>query len=947
MRRTRLSLMLATLVATLGVAIVMQAPTPADEGNMTGLREHPCALVNPEMVQALRAKAAETEPNRFGFATADVWAELLADADRFLEAEPYHYSVNIQRDPAKEPVVWEYTLSDQAPPRHEGINYPPWTAMTQEQRDDAITVRLKSLSFAYLVTGERRYAERARQIAMHLVNWQWWSDPDYGRGIACLDTGHITKCMGLFYDWCFDTLTDEERARVREAIAEKGCEKILEGIGGYPPETNGYAVLTSGLGVAGLAIRPEDPRGGLYLQRAIEFTRTSLDLSGEDGGLFEGPMYGTYLLDNLAHIFDAVTAAGVETDLLQHPFLATMEEYVISQMAPDSREMPCFGDGSPGRCYPETMSVLANNGSQAAAWYLQQIGFLRPETIHQFIRFDPDALDPEQPTFNPSRALVDVGLVSLKAGYEPHTPYLCMKSGPPSTSVGHAHFDSNAIVLSFLGEWLISDRGYRARHDPPATKFTQGSTGHSTMVMDIDDGYLHDTTHPSPGHDQVSRAGARIEEFFSSEVLDYVRGQAAETYNTDDLHVLDSFAREILYFKPDLYVMVDDIRAPQQHTYNITLQAATSSVIEHVAENAWQIRGLRGSLQCFLFSPEGLESEAMTYPGAERYGEFLRARTPPATQARIVTLMYPSVSEEGGLVQNAGFEHGMVGWRPRANEDLPNHVIDEEVFRSGNASGRIDGSGYYYGPRLPLDPGTTVAASAWLRTEGVTEGGGRLAIHFWDTSGDAFEVVSTDTVAPEDWRRMEVETVAPEGTVAIDIGLYFRGDGVGWWDDAEIEADVTWDTVSRPPIRDVAPLDGGGRGITATVGDRQYVLVTAGEPVAVGESSIEHDGAFAAICREGDRARWVYLQRGTSLTIDGEAVLQAGMDEPVTVAVWRGDEPGVAHLRMQRSLQPHAPAVHPGAIRLRLRLAEPVERVMASGQELPVTGDGDVVQIGG
>ncbi|MGC9316640.1 MAG: hypothetical protein ACP5KN_01220, partial [Armatimonadota bacterium] len=461
------------------------------------------------------------------------------------------------------------------------------------------------------------------------------------------------------------------------------------------------------------------------------------------------------------------------------------------------------------------------------------------------------------------------------------------------------------------------------------------------------DGYLHDTTHPSPGHDQVKREGARIEEFFSSEVLDYVLGQAAETYNTADLHVLDSFARHILYFKPDLYVMVDDIRAPREHTYNVTLQAATTSVIERMAENAWRISGLRASLQCFLFSPQGLESEAMTYPGAERYGEFVRARTAPATEARIVTLMYPDVTEEGRLLQNAGFEHGMRGWRPRANEDLPNHVIDEQIARSGDASGRIDGSGYYYGPRLPLDPGTTVTASAWLRTEGVTEGGGRLAIHFWDTSGDAFEVMGTDTTAPEEWTRVEVEAVAPEGTVAMDIGLYFSGDGVGWWDDAQIEADVRRESVPRPPIRDVAPVDGGERGVTAAVGDREYLLVTAGGPVEVGESSIEHDGTFAAICREGGQVRWLYLQAGTSLTIDGEAVMRTMMDEPVTVAVWRGGGRGVAHLRMQRSLQPHAPVADPGAIRLRLRLDEPVERVMTGGQELPLTRDGDLLRIGG
>lgn len=902
--------MIRTIIGAIfmaGVIVMATGMASARDPNMTGRAEHPCVLVNPEMVEGLRARAADEEPNRFGFSMAEIWREHLALADRLLDAPPYHYSVNIQQDPAQDPVIWEYTLGDEPPPRHPGINYPPWTAMTQEQREDAITVRLKALSFAYLITQEHKYAQRAKQIAMHLAAWGWWTDPDYGRGIACLDTGHLTKTMAVFYDWCYDTLSDAERATIREAIADRGCDAIMEGIDAYPPETNGYAVLAAGLAAGGLAIRPEDPRGGVYLQRAIDATRTSLDLSGEDGGQFEGPAYGTYLLDSLAHVLDMVVAADVDAGLMDHPFLETMDEYVISQMAPDSGEMPCFGDGSPGRFYPETMSVLANNGNSAAAWYLQQIGQLEPGTIHQFMRFDPDALHPEQPTFNPSRPLVDVGLVSLKDGYEPHTPYLCMKSGPPETSVGHAHFDSNAVVLSFLGEWLISDRGYRARHDPPATKFSQGAIGHSTLVIDIDEEYIQSTLHPHPGHDQIERAGARIEEFFSCDAIDYVRGQAAPTYNSDELHVLDSFARQIFYLKPHFYVIVDDIAAPEEHAYTVTLQAPSNGLVEHVDGDAWEILGQRAKLDCFLGSPQGLVTEARTYPGAERYGSFIAGTTNAASQARIVTLLHPDVYAEGGLLANPGFERGITGWRPRANEDLPNHVIDEEAAHSGEASGRITRSGYYYSGRIQVEPGDTVRATAWLKTEDVSEKGGSLRIHWWDNSDDCFATSGTDPVGPEEWTQLEVEAVAPEGAVEADIGLYFNDPtGTGWWDDAALETDAEREEIVRQPISDVTPLGDGQRGMAATVGGERLAVVTAGDAIDIGGATIVHDGAFAAVTLAEDGWRLLYLQGGTMLWVDGEAVLT--LPEAATVAVWR-DDAGEVHAKMHTSLAPHAEAV--------------------------------------
>lgn len=896
------------VVALIAGVTVMAAGTGlAQETNMTGLMAHPCVLVNPEMVEGLRQRAADAEINRFGFSTTEVWQEHLALADRFLNAAPYRYSVELPTGTGQPGVPWEYTLSDEEPPRHPGINYPPWTAMTQEQRDDAITVRLKALSFAYLITQEQRYAEAAKQIALNLAAWDYWTDPDYGGGIACLDTGHITKCMGIFYDWCYDTLSDDERANIRESIAVKGCDTIMAGIDRYPPETNGYAVLAAGLGAGGLAIRPEDSRGGVYLQRAIDATATSLDLSGEDGGLFEGPMYGTYLLDSLAHVLDAVVAARVETDLMQHPFLATMEEYVISQMAPGSYQMPVFGDGSPGRFYPETMSVLANNGSRAAAWYLERIGQLRPYTIHQFTRFDPEALQPEQPQFNPSRVLVDLGLVSLKTGYEPHTPYLSMKSGPPETSVGHAHFDSNAIVLSFIGEWLISDRGYAARYNPPAEKFTRGSMGHSTLVLDADETYRQDVTSPAPGHEQISRTGGRIEEFFSSDATDYVRGEAAATYNTDDLHVLDRFARQVFYLKPHLYVIVDDIAAPEEHAYTVTLQAPTNGIIRQTEGHNWTISGSVARLDCFLASPQGLATEALTYPGAESYGSYIAATTDRTRNARIVTLLYPDVYAEGGLLANPGFENGMVGWKPRANEDLPNHVIDEQVAHSGDASGRIDRSGYYYSGRIEVKPGDTVHASAWLRTQGVSEKGASLRIHWWNAQSKCFATEGTGDLAPEDWTQVEVTGAAPEGATGADIGLYFTDPtGVVWWDDVVLEADIERDVVVRAPLSGVTPLEEGARGIAATVGDERLAVVTAGGPVEIGGATIAHDGAFAAVTLADGGWSTLYLQGGTQLSIDGETVLT--LPAQGTISVWR-DEAGEIRSQMYESLAPHAEPV--------------------------------------
>jgi len=512
-----LSLLLAAGVLAVGAAQAQETPT-----NMTGITTHPCVLVNADSLAGLRAKCANDQPTRFGFKTSDFWADAKGKADTLAAAPNYHYEVKI---PGENRVIleeWAYELSDQTPPPHPlSPNYPPWTAMFQE-RADSLSTRLIHFSFAYLVTGEDLYFQKAREIVLHLTKWNEWTDSSYGAGNikACLDTGHCTYSVAMFYDWCFDRLSETERAEVREALITKGIEPILGYVDHYPADTNGYAALLSGATLAALAIRPEDARGGEYLATCLQKTRVSLDKGGKDGGTFEGPMYGTYLLDSFALSFDALTAAGVEHDLFEHPYLATMPRYCLGLLAPDTKQIPCFSDGSPGIAVPKLMSILAHRGSREAAYYLQLIGYLDPTVvygIYDFIRFDESKLDPQPPTWNPSTVFVDIGYASLRDGFNEAAPSLFFKSGPTTNNIGHNHYDHNAFVVSYGGQWIVPDRGYHEFYDPPRRKFSQGSIGHCTVVLDADEAWMQDTTVPSPGHDQIKTFGGAITEFYAGQ----------------------------------------------------------------------------------------------------------------------------------------------------------------------------------------------------------------------------------------------------------------------------------------------------------------------------------------------------------------------------------------------------------------------------------------------
>jgi len=499
--------LVSTCYALIPIAALLASSGCAQEAG-----GHPRLLVTADTLPALRAKLADGDLNRFGFSTKTVWDDIKAKADRLAAAPTYSYSVKI---PGVGNVIlgeWEYTLSDAMPPRHDNSpSYPPWTAMLQE-RDDSISTRLIHFSFAYLVTGEETYFEKAREIALHLTKWDQWTDPSYGAGRieACLDTGHCTYSVAMFYDWCYEKLTAAEREELREALVTKGIEPSLGYVDHYPADTNGYAVITCGATLAALAIEPERPEAKQYVDQCIEKIRVSLDKGGKDGGAFEGPGYGTYLMDSFALALDALTSAGTQHDLFDHPYLATMSTYCIGLLAPDTKQIPCFSDGSPGAGYPQTMRILAQRGSTDAAYYLQQIGALKVSGIYDLIRFYEAKLDPREPEWNPSTVFVDIGYASLRDGFNADAPSLFFKSGPLANSIGHNHFDHNAFVISYGKQWIITDRGYHSFYDPPKTKFSLGSIGHCTVVLDVDDAYFASTKVPELGKDQVNRAGGQI-----------------------------------------------------------------------------------------------------------------------------------------------------------------------------------------------------------------------------------------------------------------------------------------------------------------------------------------------------------------------------------------------------------------------------------------------------
>lgn len=186
-------------------------------------------------------------------------------------------------------------LPPAVPPRHKD-NFPYWTGLSR-----ALEIRIEALSTAYLLTGERKYADLAKTWMLAICDWPQWTDPDLDIADACLDTGHFCYAAAFTYDFCYDALTEAERLKLRGTLLDKGAAAVMRaGETGWARTMswpNGFAVVMGGMGIAGMATLGDDERAEGYVQYSRRRLYEFLSAQDRDGGYVEGLLYGGYAID--------------------------------------------------------------------------------------------------------------------------------------------------------------------------------------------------------------------------------------------------------------------------------------------------------------------------------------------------------------------------------------------------------------------------------------------------------------------------------------------------------------------------------------------------------------------------------------------------------------------------------------------------------------------------
>ena len=147
-------------------------------------------------------------------------------------------------------------------------------------------------SFGYLVSGERRFFESARDHLMPMLTWQRWGIAlEDGRWFE-LNPANAVKAFAVFLDWCGDAISRADRDYIVLGLENFGARPVIRDhevqVGWYNEAgrvNNWVAVMNGSMGLAALLLWREKPIFREALNVCVRHIKRYLDWVEEDGSV--------------------------------------------------------------------------------------------------------------------------------------------------------------------------------------------------------------------------------------------------------------------------------------------------------------------------------------------------------------------------------------------------------------------------------------------------------------------------------------------------------------------------------------------------------------------------------------------------------------------------------------------------------------------------------------
>lgn len=544
-------------------------------------KEHPRLFVRPEQLPELsRLAAGEMK---------DCFDALVAQCERLMKDPP----------PTAEPPTY--------PPGTERLSE-EWREMWWDNR--VYTIRAlegaATLAFTRLLGGREEYGQLARRILLDCAKW----DPTGATGYRYNDEAGMPYAyhFSRTYTFAYDLLTEEERETCRQVMKVRGeemyrhlCPRHL-----WQPYGSHSNRAWHFLGEVGIAFLDEIEGADDWAWFAANvFYNVYPVWSDDDGGWHEGTSYWSSYVSRLTWWADVMRAA-MEVDVFRKPYFSQAGYYAMYLMPPGK-----VGGGFGDLCAPRKSAdfrplmtqLAAQSGNGHWQWWVDQhggpaetggyIGFLRG-TLPDVPPKTPDDLPSSRLFRGTGQAYLNTTIKDANESVQ-----INFKSSPFGTQ-SHGYEANNSFLLWAYGQRLLIRSGYR---DIYGSDHHRGWMWSTRSVNNITVGGRGQLPHSAA-------ARGEIVDFRTTPHIDAVVGEAGEAYRTKaeidlgDL-LLDRFTRTVLFVKPDLIVIYDQLAAREPSSFEYWLHATD----RFEAADPKDIRLRVGEVGCRigLLAPDGLQ----------------------------------------------------------------------------------------------------------------------------------------------------------------------------------------------------------------------------------------------------------------------------------------------------------------------------------------------------
>lgn len=465
--------------------------------------------------------------------------------------------------------------------------------------------RLRVLGLCYALTGKASYADRAKLELRSLLDDREWRMPE----AEALRTAEAIAALALAYDWIHDALTEDERARVRQAIIQDGIAPILEATDKEEWWTawfrcNWGSVIYGQAGVAALALLGDEPRAAdwarLFRRKIWHYTWAL----GPDGGWGESGSYATYAWFRALLLADALDhVTGGRDSLFENPNLPHLWEWFTQILEPDEVSFVPFSNCGQGaaEAAPILYRLARAYREGHAEWFARRMTERRRGAdVFSFLWCDPE-LAPVPPDDLPIAKVfssVDWGLLRGRWA-DPQATLFGLKGGQKDWD--HQHHDTNHFVLYAYGRPLIVDLLY------PHQLISCQTEAHNTIM--VNEKEQRGTVRVAGGRDNPRHRGI-IAGLIEAPWYARLVGDASLAYDQEDVR---SAVREVMYLRqtdatapPDYLVMLDDVEATRPvpmdwllHSYgDIAVDGSRITIVQD-----------RAAVDIIMVAPESFRAE--------------------------------------------------------------------------------------------------------------------------------------------------------------------------------------------------------------------------------------------------------------------------------------------------------------------------------------------------